>query len=579
MNNRMIKEFYILIAPVFWSTKNNLIKFNWNFYKKMLFYICLSGLFIFLTTKLLDMGMLKLQTLSPDVFNSLMIKGYSIIFLIIFIVQIINSFVITLNTYYQTKELETLFISPISRTAVFFSKFFETHLKTSWMLVVFGFPLLISAGLIFKANVFYYLYSLIIFIMFSTIPVNIGIAAAMFAAGVFSIKKMKKFIVTFLIITIAAAVTIVRLIKPERFINPELFATLALFINEIQTPSFILLPNRWVSEAIFNFLNKNYSEIFVFAALIFLTSYITGLVSFMVYQKRHFAGWISLQEGDITSKTKKTLSEKTGTVSKLAENKFIKKLISGFNVTSRALFKKEFLYQIRDTKTINQMFILSLLIIVYLFSIVSLPLNWEDYIYWLKYSISFFNLGLILIIITAVCSRLMYPAIVAEKSTLWIIKTAPITPKRYVWTKFIYFLIPLLLFGELLAVLSFIFIRVEFGFFILNVFAIGLAITSLASMALAFSFHDLKDEAKESAKTGSMAYMISSVILVLAILTIEILPTFLYFLKVSRKTAFSQKAFLIFGAAIFALIVINFLAAFVSIRYSIKKIEHIELAG
>ncbi len=375
MNNKMIKEFYTLIAPIFWSIKNNLVKFNWNFYKKMLFYICLSGLFIFLTTKLLDVGMLKLQTLSPDVFNSLIVKGYSIIFLIIFVVQIINAFIVTLNTYYQTKELEILFISPIDRTAVFFSKLFETHLKTSWMLVVFGLPLLISAGLMFKANVFYYIYSLVIFIMFSTIPVNIGIAAAIFAAGIFSIKKMKKFIVTFLIVTAAAAVTIVRLIKPERFINPELFATLALFINEIQTPSFILLPNRWISEAIFNFLNKNYLEIFLFAALIFLTSYLTGLVCLMAYQKKHFAGWISLQEGDIIFKVKQTFAAATGFISKITENKFIKKLLPALNATSRALFKKELLYQIRDTKSINQLFILSLLIIIYLFSIVSLPLN------------------------------------------------------------------------------------------------------------------------------------------------------------------------------------------------------------
>ena len=121
---------------------------------------------------------------------------------------------------------------------------------------------------------------------------------------------------------------------------------------------------------------------------------------------------------------------------------------------SRMFIKKDLLYQIRDVKNLHQILIIFSLIVVYLFSIASLPLNWEYYAVQLKYIISFFNLGLILIIIASLCSRLVYPAVVSEGNFLWIIKTSPITPKRYIWTKFLFFFIPIFALGQLLAIVS-----------------------------------------------------------------------------------------------------------------------------
>ena len=92
---------------------------------------------------------------------------------------------------------------------------------------------------------------------------------------------------------------------------------------------------------------------------------------------------------------------------------------------SRMVIRKDLFYQIRDVKNIHQILILLSMIIVYLFSIASLPLNWDYYAVQLKYIVSFFNLGLILIIIASLCSRLVYPAVVSEGNLLWIIKTAP----------------------------------------------------------------------------------------------------------------------------------------------------------
>ena len=227
----MIKELCILLAPVFWSIKNDFIRFDRSFYKKIFFYTVSSGIFIFLITKLLSIGMTKLQNLSSDVFNVLLIKGYSLIFIIIFFVQIFNGLVISLNTYYQSKEMEVLLTSPVNRTSLFFSKLFETHIKASWMLIIFGIPLLISSGLLYHTSLIYYVYSLSLFAAFSIIPVNIGIGITIFLSNIFHIRRLKKYLLSTGIVAVVLLVTLLRIFKPERFVNPELFANLTLFIS------------------------------------------------------------------------------------------------------------------------------------------------------------------------------------------------------------------------------------------------------------------------------------------------------------------------------------------------------------
>ena len=246
---------------------------------------------------------------------------------------------------------------------------------------------------------------------------------------------------------------------------------------------------------------------------------------------------------------------------------------------SRMFIRKDLLYQIRDVKNIHQMLILLSIIIVYLFSIVSLPLNWEYYAVQLKYIISFFNLGLILIIIASLCSRLVYPAVVSEGNSLWIIKTAPVRPARYIWTKFLFFFIPVLALGQLLTIVSSFSIGTEKAFIVLEVVTTTLLTFSLVSLALVFSVSDVKRtvNAKEQARTGSTAYMLVSVFLILFTLALEVIPVFLYFVKEAKKGAFTRTSWVAIGGMLLVLFLVNLVVTALSLRLSMKKIDNLQI--
>ncbi|MEW6715377.1 MAG: hypothetical protein AB1306_09850 [Nitrospirota bacterium] len=576
-----MKEFLILLSPLFWSIKNDLLSFNKAFYKKIFFYLFSSVLFIFLITQLLNEGMIKLQKMSPEVFDVLLVKGCSVVFMIIFFSQIINGFIMSLDRFYQSNELEILLVSPVNRVSLFFSRLLETHLKTSWMLIIFGIPLLVSLGILFHASLIYYFYSLALFMVFSTIPVNAGIGITIMLSGIFHIKKIKRFLLSAGIATLVVLITLLRIFRPERFVNPELFANLKLFLIELRTPSFILFPNRWLSESLFNFLNKDFSNTLIFAALLILSSYLTVVLLILVYKKYHYRGWSLLQGGGIISGRER---EHPSDASRLANgtiySRLVQKLLSPLGIQRLTLLKKDLLYQIRDIKNIHQHLILFSLIIVYLVSISSLPLNWVEYAVTIKYFVLFFNLGLILIIMASLSSKIVYPAIVSEGSFLWVIKASPITSKKYIMTKFIFLFIPILLLGLALTIFSSFFIDVEKVLTCLIIFSTVLLSLSLVSISINFSISDLKGAIKKSdieeVKTGNTAYMIISVLFVLFTLALEIIPVYLYFLKESEKIVFVQRTWLIIGGVVLVLLLVNIFVTAFSIHRSIRKFDGIQ---
>jgi ABC-2 type transport system permease protein len=449
------------------------------------------------------------------------------------------------------------------------------------MLIIFSIPFLVSLGIQYHANPLFYVYSAALLIAFATISVNIGIGIAILLSGIFYLKKLKKLMLSAGVLAVVGIITLLRMFKPERFVNPELFANLKIFLSELKAPTFILFPNRWYSESLFNFLNKNYVDMFIFTTLLVLTSYITVILLLSIYTKYHYRGWSLLQSGDVSARKKKGAIRITSFLRLNIFKKPLQRLLSLFDTQAVALFRKDFLYQFHDIKYIQQNFILLALIIVYLFSIASLPLDWEEYGVQLKYMISFLNLGLILIIIASLCSKLVYPAIVSEGYSLWVIKTAPLSSRKYISIKVLFLFIPIFLLCQLLTVFSSIFVHVGRDVFILNIITTLFVCFSLVCMAISFSIVDLRSAMKSSAdeeiKTGNTIYMILSVLFVLIILVLEAIPIYLYFLKESIRVEFTRGAWLIIGSLLFVIIVVNVLATAFSLHYSIKRFDTIQL--
>jgi ABC-2 type transport system permease protein len=579
-----MKTFIILISPMLWSIKNDFIKANWTFYRRVVMYSGLSLIFVIIASKGLQFGMVRLQGISPDVFRIILSKGYSFIFLIIFAVQVLNGFVFAINSFYQSRELEIIMASPAPRIPLFFSRLLETQLKASWMLAVFGLPLMISAGIVLKAGIFFYVWSIFLFVIFSSIPVNIGILLALILSSIFYSKRLKRILLSAGVLAVIIVTTLFRIYRPERFISPELFANVTLFISELGTTSYILLPNRWLSEAVFGIAQYSDSSYLIFASLLVLSSYLTAIVSLTIFNRFHQRGWNLFQEGGFVSHRKDDAETRSDSkLKKVLRINLFNRFLPLFSSQKRSFFLKESLYQIRDVRNIHQYLILVSLTIVYVFSISSLPLNWADIMYSLKlkYFTAFFNIGLISIILAALCTRIVYPGFLADKDSLWIVKTSPVSSKQYVLSKYLFFIVPMIALGLILTIYSFTFIKINRSILILELLTVICLCSSLVGSALLFGCIDLKrsikEGFKEEIKTGNVLYMIVAIILIVVTLVLEAVPLFLYFLKASKQALFMGRTWWIIITSVVTIVMLNILTALFSLKTSIKKLDRIEL--
>jgi hypothetical protein len=160
-------------------------------------------------------------------------------------------------------------------------------------------------------------------------------------------------------------------------------------------------------------------------------------------------------------------------------------------------------------------------------------------------------------------------------------KTTPVTPKRYIWTKFLFYCVPLFLTGQLLAILSSLIIGIETAFIILQSATTALLSLSLPAMAVSFGASDMNrlrgDSPEVQVRTESASYMLVSIFLIFFTMALEIAPVFLYFLKESDQSVFTRKAWTVIGGIMFLLFIANLLVAFFSLRSGVKKIEKFDL--
>ncbi len=560
-----MRDLAVLLLPFFWSLKNEALHLSKRFYKRVFLYLSGGTIFVLLFTFLLNAAMKKLHSLSPEVFNVLIVKALSLIFLVVFFVQIINGFIISLKTFYNSREMETLIISPVNRISLFISKLIETYFRASWMLVIFGIPILLSIGMMKNASLLFYVVSILSLALFSFIPVAMSTGLVIFLTRFVNAIRLRNVTISILIISTILFITTLRLLRPEYLVNPEGFANLTLFLIELKTPAFILLPNRWLGEII-NHISEGrfFIDTLLFFLALLTTSYITFIFSLEVFKRSFYSGWEILQIGVI----------KRGGIILRWVNNIIDRAFSWLGHESLALLRREVISFIRDSGNIRELLVLSALIVVYTFSISVLPLNWEGYALRLTYMASLFNTGLILIIITALCSRIIYP-VLSDGTTIWLVKTSPLSPSRYILTRYIIFLLPVFVIGEILIFFSFFFIPVKRPY---QWFEIAVAGTTSSSILGLTFLSSLSKNTIKKLLSGNerlqapLNYMFGALFIVAINILLMIIP--IRELLKGDAQSISIESLL---PVTLAISLINFIILLLSLKQSVKSFEGMEI--
>jgi ABC-2 type transport system permease protein len=236
----------------------------------------------------------------------------------------------------------------------------------------------------------------------------------------------------------------------------------------------------------------------------------------------------------------------------------------------------------RDTSQWSQLFLLVALIIVYLYSFKLLPLERAAMpSFFLQNLISFLNLVMVGFVTSAVAVRFVFPAVSLEGEAFWIIRSAPISLREFLWAKFWSSLLPLLILSEILIVVSNLLLSVTPFMMIIGivtVFMITFGVTALG-VGLGATFPRFKYENVAQIPTGfgGIVYMIVTMFFIGSVVLLEAWPVYRIFTAQIFGRHISLSGWIWLCMSFVLVIGINITAFLLPIRIGLKRLNQREI--
>ncbi|MGD0278517.1 MAG: hypothetical protein ABSC11_04340 [Smithella sp.] len=484
-----------------------------------------------------------------DFGNILAMKLLSMIIMTFFSLLLFSNIINCLSHLYLSYDLPLLHSLPVSSKDIFLSRWVISSFDSSWMIVAFSLPIFLSYGLIYKANIIFYVIFLMAMIFMCLITSALGSILVLFGAIILPAGRIRTILIILGVIMVMILVFILRLTRPEQLVNPDGFASVVLYLNSMQTPNSPLLPTTWINDAVRDALNNENKTCLFNIAL-------TGTFAFMLI-------FINNTSAQITYFTGFSRSQTT------PRRLFAPLKYKGFNWESllnflpresKAFAVKEIRTFFRDSSQWPQLFLMAALITIYLYNFSVLPLDISPIkTVYLQNLFSFLNIGLAASVLAAISARFVFPAVSMEGEAFWIVQAAPVWTKKFLWIKFFLYYIPLVILAEILVVVSNLLLRVSPFMMILSTVTIFCIVPAVVGLGIGLGtiYADFKSENPVQVVTGfgGLLFMIISFSLIALVIIMEAGPVYYIFMAQLRgqSLSFIQIVWTIssFGLALF----------------------------
>ncbi len=501
----------------------------------------------------------------------LALRLLSMILLTFFSILVFSNVVTSLSTYYLSGELDILLSAPVRIESIYRAKFIETVIDSSWMTLIYGLPVFIAYGTAFNAPLTYYLGLLLTIIPFLMVPAAVGIIMTMLLVNAFPARRAKDIIVLMGLLFFVVVYVLFRMMRPEKLVDPDTFPSLVQYLTALRAPVSPLLPSSWATDTLSPLLRRTTGDI-VFNLLMLWSTASAGLViGEWVCGKIYYSGWSRSQEG------------KRAAISRSrAADAFFRMLTTPFRGTMRSIVLKDVKLFFRDTSQWSQLFLLLALMVVYIYSFKLLPLERAAMpSFFLQNLIAFLNLGMVGFVTSAVAVRFVFPAVSLEGDAFWIVRSAPLSLRHFLWSKFWSSLLPLLVLAEVLIVLSNTLLKVTpfmMGLGIVTVFMMTFGITALG-VGLGAVFPKFKHENVAQIPTGfgGIVYMLVTMLFIGAVITLEAWPVYRIFSAQTMGGSITPAALLSITLSFIVVLVVNVLALILPMKIGVKRLLQREI--
>jgi ABC-2 type transport system permease protein len=509
------------------------------------------------------------QLLAYDELGDFLLRiGLSWLFLTFLSFLAFSGVVTALSTFFLSEDLRLLVATPTPVRRLFYARFAKTVFQSSWMVAIFLLPVLLGVGVARCAPCMFYVTALVTVAPFCVIPVAAGTGTTLLLVNVFPARRARDILMLMGLVFAGSLVLLLRFIQPERLLHVESLPDVTGFFATLQSPVTPMLPSFWAGETLFASLTGG-RDLLHAAALWTTAGALTVMLS-AASERWYFAGFSKSQEA------RKARFTKLRSLEALAR-------VLPVSVVRRNLLIKDAKVFLRDVTQWSQLLLLLALVMVYLYNFRVLDLDRIPYMAgFVKNFYAFLNLGLAGFVMATVAARFVFPAVSAEGAAFWIIRTAPIPLRDFLWSKFWSGLAPVLVLSLTLTVVANEFLGV--APFLKALTAAAIALMSFALVGLAtglgarYPRFGADNATQVAGSPGGIAFMIAGVSYILAMVGALGWSSSLYIWRMARlhvRPFRTEEIAIIAGCFAFALLLS--IAVFVyGMRTGVKALEEME---
>ena len=498
--------FPFLLLPLLWASSNRARRRERGDFMRA----CLFGLVAIVVCGALFWGAywLTTQLSSYEEFGDYLLRlGLSWLFLTFLAFLAFSGVVTSLSTFFLADDLRLLMTAPVAARRLFMSRFTRTVAQASWMVVIFVAPVLVGVGAARCAPPGYYITAALTIVPFSIIPVAVGSAATLLLVNVFPARRARDLLMLVSLLFAAALVLLLRLIQPEQLLRVESLPDITDFFATLQSPVTPMLPSFWAGESLFASLQGGLD--WLHGAALWTTACAFTAILGAAQERWHFSGYSRSQEAPRTKFTQFHVIDRIARALPLS-------------IVRRQLLVKDLKVFLRDVSQWLQLLPLSALVLLYLYNFRAFDLGRIPYMSSvIKNLYAFVNLGLAGFVVATVAVRFVFPAVSAEGNAFWIIRTAPVSLRDFLWSKFWTGLIPILVLTELLTITANEFLGVDPFLKVVAALAIAFMTFALVGLATGLGARYPRfgaDPTQAAGSYGGIAFMILGVLYIIVMI-------------------------------------------------------------
>jgi ABC-2 type transport system permease protein len=564
-----MKSLFLLLSPRILGFRNGLKRSDPGMKKKALVMVFTGLVFWVLMFILSSRVLLYFQ--SQEVIGDILAHHLLAMVLLTFFSLLVFSHIITaLSNLYLSRDLELCHASPARLEELFLSRAVYTMVDSSWMVIVFGLPIMMAYAFVYRPGPGYYLSLIHLGLATAMIAAGMGILFTMILVSIFPAQRTRDIVMLLSIFGIVALYFMFRFLRPERLVDPEAFFSVMQYVSALKAPDSVYLPTHWVTEVLWGYLSGSPGRNRIFEILLtWSTAGAMAVINIWVAAAIYFTGFSKSQEAKKRRGGRKILDLFVG----LCKRPLDQDLASIMEKDIRSFF--------RDNTQWSQLLLLGALVVVYLYNFSVLPLERSPIrLEFLQNEIAFLNMGLAGFVLSAVSVRFIFPAVSSEGGAYWIVRSSPITVKRFLWGKFTFYVFPLIVLGEGLIIITNYLLNVTPFMMVLSSITMFLVVFGIVALAVGFGAlypkFNFENIAQVATGFGGLMYMIFSALYIALIIVLEAGPVYLIFMAGVRKVPLTSLQWSIIISSFLVVLGLNALAVYKPMKMGIRALESYE---